>query len=95
MSDCRFEDGAVVVDAAAIGRSLGIDDALVQPLMREGKITSLCEHGTDEDAGTYRLTFFYGSRRARMIVTQDGSIVRHSRIDFGPGASAAMTRRPR
>jgi hypothetical protein len=30
--------------------------------MREGEITSLCEHGVDDDAGTYRLTFFHRNR---------------------------------
>ena len=45
MAEVKVEDGAIVVDAEVIGTALGIDQGLVQPLMREGKITTLSEHG--------------------------------------------------
>jgi hypothetical protein len=59
--------------------------------MREGKITSACEHAVGEDAGTYRLTFFHANRRLRLIIGEAGNIIRRSMIDygnFGPGAAA-------
>jgi hypothetical protein len=95
MAEVKVEDGAIVVDAGVIGTALGIDQGLVQPLMREGKITTLSEHGIEDDAGTYRLTFFYNNRRARLIVSEQGHILRRSRIDFGDRATPAMLRRSR
>ena len=83
MTEIQIEDRAIVVSAEVIGKALGIDKGLVHPLMREGKITTLSEHGIDADAGTCRLTFFYQSRRARLTVTDRGQILRLSSIDFG------------
>jgi len=42
--------------------------ASLQQFMREGKITSLCERGVDNDLGRYRLTVFFGNRRLRLSV---------------------------
>lgn len=83
MVEIQIEDRAVIIDAEVVGKALGIDEKLVQPLMREGKITTVSEHGIDDDAGTCRLTFFYQSRRARLIVSEQGQILRLSSIDFG------------
>lgn len=83
MAEIDVEDRAIVVDAGIVGKALGIDEGLVQPLMREGKITTVSEHGIDDDSGTCRLTFFYQSRRARLIVSEHGQILRLSSIDFG------------
>ena len=94
MAEIQFEDRAIVVDAEVIGKALGVDRLLVQQFMREGRITSLSERGTDNDAGTYRLTFFYGNRRARLIVSEQGLILRRSSIDFGNHAIPGMMHRP-
>jgi len=91
MSDIQFETGSISLDAKLLGKILGIEVSLVQALMREGKITSTCELGVGEDAGTYRLTFFHANRRLRLIVGEAGNIIRHSMIDFGdfhPGPAA-------
>lgn len=93
MSGVHVEDGAIVVDAEIIGNALGIEKGQVQPLMHEGKITTLSEHGIGDDAGTYRITFFYLSRRARLIVSEQGHILRRSSIDFGDRSNPAMMRR--
>jgi hypothetical protein len=93
MTEVQIEDRAFVVDAEVIGKALGIEQSLVQPLMREGKITSVSEHGIDEDAGTYRLTFFYQNRRARLVVSERGRVLRRSRIDFGDHPKPAVMRR--
>ena len=60
--------------------------ALIRPSFKPGcagKIESLCERGLDEDAGRYRLTFFYESRRFRLLVDEEGNVIRHSLVDFG------------
>ena len=60
----EFEEGTLRIDAAVIGQGLNVEPSLVQILMREGKITALCERGVDEDAGgRYRMTFFHENRR--------------------------------
>jgi hypothetical protein len=83
MTTIEFEEGALKVDATIIGESLGIEPARVQGLMREGEITSLCERGIDDDAGRYRLTFFYKNARFRLIVDEAGNVVQRSTVDFG------------
>lgn len=93
MSEIQLEENSISVDAKLIGNSLGVDASLVQPLMREGKITSICEFGVDGDAGTYRLTFFHANRRARVVVDETGNIIRRSAIDFGDRVNAVTIRK--
>lgn len=50
MSDVQFEEGSISVDAKLLGKGLGVEASLVQALIRERKITSICERGVDEDA---------------------------------------------
>lgn len=78
-----FDGATFSVDATLIAESLGIEPAIVQPLMREGRITSRCERGIDEDAGRYRLTFFHGRLRALLVVDADGNMVART-IEAGP-----------
>jgi Family of unknown function (DUF6522) len=56
-------DGAIQVDATVVGQGLGLEPSEVLSLMQEGAITSSCERGIEDDAGRYRLIFFYKSRR--------------------------------
>lgn len=74
----EFADGAFSVEATVIAEGFAIDPALVQPRMREGKLTCRCERGLDQDAGHYRLTFFYDSRRFHLIVDEAGNLVERS-----------------
>lgn len=78
MSSVEIEQCAVSIDAAIIAAGFAIEPALVQPLMREGQITSLCEHGVDRDAGRYRLTFFHGKQRFRLMIDAAGNILERS-----------------
>lgn len=94
MTKVEFIQGSFHVDAAVIGESLGIEPALVQARMREGKITSTCEQGADEDAGYYRLTFFYENRRFRFIVDEGGDVLRRSVINFGDRPLPASMHKP-
>jgi hypothetical protein len=50
--------------------------------MREGAITSSCERGIEDDAGRYRLIFFYKSRRLRLIIDEAGRVIQRS-TEFG------------
>jgi hypothetical protein len=79
----KIDDGAVEIDASIVGAGLGLEPKEVLSLMRAKEITSVCEHGVDDDAGRYRLTFFYKGRRLRLIVNDCGRLVRRSTIDFG------------
>jgi hypothetical protein len=86
MHAIEIQDGVIQVDANIVGQHLGLKLFEVQKLMREGKLTSSCERGVDEDDGHYRLTFFHGGRRLRLIVDDAGRIIRRSLIDFGAKA---------
>ena len=79
----EFGDCAVLIDASILGEGLGLEASLVQMLMRKAAITSLCERGIDADAGRFRMTFFYKSRRLRLVVDAAGNILQRSTIDFG------------
>lgn len=70
-----FDGQSFSVDASLIAASFGIGLERVQPLMREGKITSRCERGIDEDAGRYRLSFFHERLNLSFIVDESGEIV--------------------
>lgn len=72
-----------VVDASVIGDLLGLAPREVPELMRAQTITSICERGEGADEGHYRLSFFYGSCRARLSVDSAGHILRRSVVDFG------------
>lgn len=90
----EFEDGAIQVDATIVGESLGIEPSLLQAYMREGKITSLCERGVDEDDGHYRLTFFFESRRFRLMIDKEGNLVQRSSVDLSDQPLLASARKP-
>ena len=82
------------IDAAVIGQGLNVEPSLVQILMREGKITALCERGVDEDAGRYRMTFFHENRRFRLVVDEEGNAIQRSTVDFGDRQLPASMRKP-
>lgn len=63
----EFEQGTLSIDAAVVGRGLNVEPSLVPVQMHEGKITVLCERGLNEDAGRYRLNFFYENRRFLVV----------------------------
>ncbi len=89
----EFQEHAISVDASLIGQALGIEPSAVQARMREGKITGLCEQGIDQDAGRYRLSFFDGSRRLRLIVDSEGRVLQRSLVNFGDRPLPASVRK--
>ncbi|MFP7570092.1 DUF6522 family protein [Marivita sp. S2033] len=74
------EDG-FVVEAEIIAEGFGIQAADVQGLMQSGAMTSRSETGVDEDAGRWRLTFFYDGRAFRLTVDQDSRILSRATFD--------------
>ena len=70
----------IVVDAVLVGELLRVPPAEVSELMRKNAITSVCERGVDTHLGQYRLSFFYGGRRARLSVDTAGHILQRSSI---------------
>ena len=94
MAMIEFEEGAIQVDATIVAEGLGIEPSLVQERMRDGKITSLCERGIDEDNGRYRLTFFSENRRCRLVVDERGNVVQRSAIDFSDRPLPVSARKP-
>ena len=95
MTQIEFENNSVLIDASILGEGLGLEASSVPMLMRLGAITSLCERGIDADAGRFRITFFYATRRLRLVVDAVGNIVERSTIDFGdrplPSATPASS----
>lgn len=94
MPPIRFEDEAIEIDVAIIANGLGIEPGLVQAQMQAGKITSLCERGIDDDAGTFRLSFFTEHKRLRVIVNEDGTVIRRTTLASPDRPLPASARRP-
>ncbi len=82
------------IDAMLLGELLDVPPSDIQALMRDNKITSLCERGEEEDAGQYRLTFFYKGRHARLSIDESGQIIRRSIVDLGDRAVRSSMHRP-
>ena len=75
-------EGATV-DVAILADGLGIDVADVEPLMRQGKLTSTFEKGVGTDAGRSRLTFWLDAKRFRIVVDDQGTLLNTFRTDYG------------
>ena len=65
----------IEIDAAPIAAALGLQQDAFLRLLEQRKIDRLCERGTGEDAGTWRASFYYGTRRARFIVDARGRLL--------------------
>lgn len=90
----RREDD-FIVDASLVGELLNVPPIEVPALIRDKRITSVCERGTDADHGMFRLNLFYRGRHARLRVDPAGRVLHRSVIDFGdrpPAGSRAAIR---
>lgn len=76
--DATAPTGDVLVDAATVAAGLGLETSRFRELMGAGLIASLCERGIDEDAGRYRLTFYYERRRVRLVTDSSGNVLHTS-----------------
>lgn len=82
------------VPAELIADGLKLAPEAVQPMLAGRQISTWVEAGTDEDFGTFRLTFATQKRRLRVIVDALGSVVSHSTLDFGSHDLPIGARRP-
>lgn len=79
-------DRAFEIEAIELAPLLRIHAWDVPQLFRRRLITAICEKGVDEDAGLVRLTFFYRSSRARVIVDAAGRILKRSAVHYPEGS---------
>src|SRR5262245_23215281 len=94
MALVKFEEAPSISMRLSLDVGSTLKPSLVQGRMREGKITVLSERGVEEDAGRYRLTFFYENRRFRLVVDEEGNAVQRSTVDFGDQPLPASMRKP-
>ena len=71
-SHSRASPISLEIEAALVANQLQLDVAEFRRLMEQRKIAVLCERGIGEDSGTYRASFYHGSRCARLVVDSDG-----------------------
>lgn len=78
MTSITLADGNIDLEAALIAADLGLDCPGVLEEMRVGRLTAVCERGVDEDSGRYRVTFYHGNTRLRLVVDAGGQIIERS-----------------
>ncbi len=74
MTSVERTAGDFVIDARLLAEAFNLTEDEIRVRMREGSITSLCEAGVDEDAGSWRLTFYHGDRACRFIVDSECTV---------------------
>ena|SRR5215212_1742702 len=94
MVEITIHNGAVEISADLIAEGLSVAPQDIPALIRAGEITSLHEQGVDRDAGRTRLTFFYKSKRFRVIINAHGQVLHRATIDFGDRPLPSALRRP-
>jgi hypothetical protein len=95
MSGIAFNGDTVEIDAAIVAEAWGISPEALRVAMRAGNITTKCERGLDDDAGTFRVSFIASNRRLRLVVDAAGNVVRRSRLTVAdpPGGDPPDLRR--
>lgn len=81
MTTVELGENGFVVEAESIAEAFGIAAATVHGLMQSGAITSRCEKGEGEDAGRWRLTFFYNNRAFRLTVDAASKVLSRAQFD--------------
>jgi len=66
----------IEVDAAGVAPALGLSLEAFREQMEAGRIRTLTERGVGDDLGHYRLSFWFGSRRFRMVTDATGRVLR-------------------
>ena len=82
MSEVCIRDTEITVSATLVAEGFGLTEDALRALLRSGIVTSRWEKGEAEDAGRYRLNFFYGNRVLRLTVDAGGNLFGPARIDF-------------
>ncbi len=103
MAEVKATETGFEVDAGLIASAFRLDAASVPGLLRDQEITSRCETGIEEDAGRWRLTFFYHDRVLRLTVDGSGAVLqratfgdprRRSKLGTGNDADSGDPRQP-
>ncbi|MBX3576227.1 MAG: hypothetical protein KF723_03390 [Rhizobiaceae bacterium] len=76
-----FDGGTATVDAAPLADGLRLRPDAVPAMLREGSITCRFECGTAEDDGRFRLTFWNGNLRFRVVVDGARRVLQRFRLD--------------
>lgn len=63
------------VDANRVARGLGLAPDAFRKLMEHGHIRTLSERGVGEDAGRFRLSFYWRERRFRIVTDATGRLL--------------------
>ncbi|MDO5647121.1 DUF6522 family protein [Paracoccus sp. (in: a-proteobacteria)] len=76
-----------VVDPGILARVFDLTPDQVRAKMQGGDITSRCEQGQGDDAGRWRLTFYYAGRACRVVVDDQGAVITQSSFPVGAARS--------
>ena len=87
----QLVSGETTVDAGLVAEGLGLAPETVSAMIRKGEITSAFERGEGADEGRFRLTFWHGRKRFRIVVDRDGNLLKRFSIDYGDRVSARRT----
>ena len=82
-----FDGDRFLVPAELIAKAFDLATADVPEGMRHGTITSRSETGMEEDAGRWRITFFYNGRALRLTIDAQGEVLKRALFD-APGRTA-------
>jgi len=83
MIEIEDNGAAFTIPAEMIADAFKLDPADVPALLQSGAIAVTSEVGTGEDAGRFRLTISDAHARLRLIIDSSGTIISHSKLDFG------------
>lgn len=63
------------VEVTAIAEALGLSTEEFRRLMDSGRIRTLSERGVDSDLGHFRLSFWHGKQRYRIVTDAQGKVL--------------------
>lgn len=64
----------VIINAGFVAPLLDLAPEVFMAAVRRDAVVQMTEHGIDEDAGHYRVTFRYRRRRCRVIVSAGSGV---------------------
>lgn len=83
MTGITIGTDGITVDAALLAEAFHVGQSQIRREMREGRISSRCEKGTEEDTGRWRLTFYREGQALRLVVDAGGGILSRGRFPVG------------
>ena len=92
MSQIRFTDQMIEIDATLIAKGLRMDPEALRAAMQKGLVTRTVEKGEGEDAGRFRVTFYSPTCRLRLLFTAEGTLLQTSSADCSRKPRAASAK---